>query len=111
MKHIRTETIKETKTKKIRVTDKNREKNLKAFNITITDNKTGEEIINEDTNIVLGVFNAIGKAKQNQTAIGAISCANCNKETRLCAIKALDKLQEENLRKLLGDTLSDLLED
>lgn len=111
MKKVRTETIHETKTKRIRVTEKNREQMLRAFNITIKDNKTGREIINQDTNIVLGVFNAVGKGGKNEMAIGAISVANCDKQTRLCAIQTLDSLQEENLKKLLKDTIFSALED
>lgn len=108
---VRKETIQETKTKKIRVTEKNRDKLLRAFNITIRDNQTGKEILNENTNVVMGVFNAIGKGGKHETAIGAISVANCDKQTRLCAIQALDSLQEENLKKLLKDTINDVLED
>lgn len=108
---VRTETIQETKTKRIRVTDKNREKMRRAFNITITDNQTGKVLVKEDTNIVLGVYNATSKAKEDATAIGAISVANCDRITRLCAIKALESVKEENIKRLLGDTLSDLLED
>lgn len=108
---VRTETIKETKTKRIKVTEKNREQMRRAFNITITDNKTGKIIIKEDTNIVLGVYNAISKENKDEMAMGAISVANCDRITRLCAIKTLDSVKEKNVKQLLKDTIFSVLED
>lgn len=108
---VRTETIKKTKTKRIKVTEKNKEQMRRVFNITITDNRTGKVIIKEDTNIVLGVYNATSKANKDELAMGAISVTNCDRITRLCAIKTLDSVKEENVKRLLKDTIFSALED
>ena len=108
---VKVEKFMETKNKKFKVSDKNKDKHLKALNITITDNLTGKEILNEDTNIVLGVFHSVNDTNKEHCAMGAISAVHCDNKTMFCAVESLDRLQKEVLKKLLANTISDLLED
>ena len=108
---VKVKKIMETKNQKIRVSEKNISEHLKAFTITITDNFTGKEIVKEDTNIVLGVYHDIKESNRENCAMGAISAVHCNNETMFCAAESLSSLQKETLKRLLSNTLSDLLED
>lgn len=91
------ETIME-ESKTIKVSKKEKNKHLKSFNIKIVENKTGKELLNHDTDCLLGVFNSVEKRKNDVAAIQVFSICKCDVKTRIFAIESLKKLREEQIR-------------
>lgn len=82
----------ETKRERFKISEEV-EKHERAFTLIVRNNLTGEELVNEKTNIVLGCYNAVDKKeKGDKAAIAQLVLVHCNTPTEIFTIAALEKL-------------------
>ena len=110
MENIEKEVIKEVnETFKVKNQEEYK-KTLKQFTITIKDNSTGEMLVNEETNAILGVYARINEDKKmGIDGMAVLSALHCNSLVRLSAIDALNELVNEMKKLAVTDAMKNLI--
>ena len=80
------------------------------FNITITDNISGEVIKDVKSNLIIGVICSVVEKdkKKKTTELEALCLTSCDTKTLLGALKGLDKIQRMTLLEMLKGSLKEL---
>ena len=80
-----------------------KELHKKAFTFVIKDNISGKELLNKQTNIILGVCNDITESNDEVMATRQIVAVHCNKITRLMTIEGLSNLVQSLKKEEIED--------
>lgn len=86
-----------------------KELHKKVFTFIIKDNISGKELLNEQTNIILGVYNDITESNDEVMATGQIIAVHCNKITRLITIEGLSNLVQSLKKEEIKDALGSII--
>ena len=101
------------KDEKETITLKNEEeykKALKYFTIIIKETESGKELVNEQTNVILGCYNKINEDnKLGSDGTAQLVAMHCNTPIRLLTIEGLGELVKELKTNAVKDSLKTLL--
>lgn len=92
----------ETKREHFKLSEEEVEQHERAFTLIVRNNLTGEELVNEKTNIVLGCYNAVDKKeKEDKAAIAQLVLIHCNTVTEIFTLGALEKLMDSQKKAVV----------